>query len=107
MLEYLTELAETETPITLKSLENSFDDLNCHVLYYCDSNSFIEGINGGWLFGRKDSVSMRVYVVPYNFKAEYRQKAKPDDEVIIVKLSNRGNNKIYFLNNKYCEGVRR
>lgn len=105
MLEYLTELAETETPITLKSLENSFD--NCYTLNYCDTNNFIRGINGSWFIGRKDSESMRIYIVSYNFKAKYGQKPKPSDEVIIVKLSNISNNKTYFLNDKYCKGVRK
>ena len=106
MLEYLTELAETETPITLKSLENSFDNW-CYTLNYCDTNSFIRGVYGSWFIGRKDSESMRIYIVPYNFKTEYGQKPKPSDEVIIVKLSNSSDNKIYFLNDKYCKGVRK
>lgn len=106
MLEYLIELAETETPVTLGSLENSFDTLSCHSSDYYDTRTFIKGIYGSWFHGIKGIENMRVYVVPYNFEPYRGQTAQATDEVIIVKLSNEPNNKNYYLNEKYCKKVR-
>lgn len=106
MLEYLIELAKTETPIILGSLENSFNTLDCAISSYYDTRSFIKGVYGGWFYGEKDSKGMRVYVVPYNFETYRNQPSKETDEVIIVKLSNELNNKNYYLNEKYCKKVR-
>ena len=106
MLEYLIELAKTETPITLGSLENSFDDLDCSTSSYYDTRSFIKGICGGWFYGEKDSEGMRVYVVPYNFETYRNQPSKETDEVIIVKLSSKYGKEVYYLNDKYCRKVR-
>lgn len=106
MLEYLIELAETETPITLGSLENSFDILSCHPSDYYDTRTFIRGVYGSWFLGIKGIENMRVYVVPYNFEPYRGQTSQATDEVIIVKLSDRDNKKNYYLNDKYCRKVR-
>ena len=106
MLEYLIELAETETPITLGSLENSFDILSCHPSDYYDTRTFIRGVYGSWFYGEKDSKGMRVYIVPYNFETYRNQPSKETDEVIIVKLSSKYGKEVYYLNDKYCRKVR-
>ena len=106
MLEYLIELAKTETPITLGSLENSFDTLDCSISNYYDTRSFIKDVYGGWFYGEKDSKGMRVYVVPYNFETYRNQPSKETDEVIIVKLSSKYGKEVYYLNDKYCRKVR-
>ena len=46
MLEYLIELAKTETPVTLGSLKNSFDTFDFNTNEYYDTRSFHRNTNG-------------------------------------------------------------
>lgn len=110
MLDNLIELAIELVPVTVKSLQNSFDKDN----YVTTSGRYGEyGIflanskMGAYITGFINNVETTVYFikVPYVHKKEHMQS---DDQVIIVCIANKDSKGMWrkpFVNKRYCLAI--
>ena len=101
MLEYLTELAENEIPITYKSLVNTLEkEFARSNTYYrdCDLN---ENVFGGWIAASIENHFTFINIVPCSRELKKADIIYDDDEILIVKIVIE-NSYVRYKNNKYC-----
>ena len=101
IIELLTELCQTETPITLSSLRNSINIINeseDYDDYVAFKTSFAYG---GWIKFIVNNKKYIIFFIPYDKKIiRLRRDYEPNDIVIIGKISFDG--KDVCCNEKYC-----
>ena len=100
-IDFLIELAESCTPVTLSSLINTFDIIYFKSTSYSGYYTFKPNIYGAQIRIAYNENQYYIYFVPYNRKAKYNEECKLFDNIKIVQIYDFTKSKYLYFNNKY------